>query len=372
MTRRIASWPIENRRRRDCGSRSRIRPRPWPSSTKIGFVSSSKECPSGSRSRRQHQRSPLCTKMGLKYIDGAMTMAFNWAINGGLVTSLPGSKSDVVQSAEKILLASFVESPLLLYTKHMLEVVGQVGGSLPLHRRHVLPSRTLATQMIQTSSPSEKQLHCMGFVVKSLYLFPGISTMPLTVEQKTKVVALWYEIKSYVDIHWRFCQEYDLRTRDGPTNCAIQRIVKHFEHKGTVHNQSKGNSGRPASVTKSQANIDAVRDSAVDSPKKSHRRCSQDLGIKPTSVWRILTKELKLFPYIISIRHKLSQDDMRRRLDMCNWLSDRMERYPNWINLMWFSDEGSSTTTTTFSAGQNHLRPTGKFDRTLESGSMYV
>ena len=24
---------------------------------------------------------------------------------------------------------------------------------------------------------------------------------------------------------------------------------------------------------------------------------------------------------------------------MCNWLSDRMERYPNWINLMWFSDE---------------------------------
>ena len=30
---------------------------------------------------------------------------------------------------------------------------------------------------------------------------------------------------------------------------------------------------------------------------------------------------------------------MRRRLDMCNWLSDRMELYPNWINLIWFSDE---------------------------------
>ena len=24
---------------------------------------------------------------------------------------------------------------------------------------------------------------------------------------------------------------------------------------------------------------------------------------------------------------------------MCNWLSDRMEWCPNWINLMWFSDE---------------------------------
>ena len=113
--------------------------------------------------------------------------------------------------------------------------------------------------------------------------------MPLTVKQKTKVVALWYETKSYVDTRRRFCREYDFRTRDGPTNCAIQRILKHFEHKGTVHNQSKGNSGRPASVTKSQANLDATWDSAVDSPKKSHRRRSQLLGIKPTSVWHILT-----------------------------------------------------------------------------------
>ena len=100
--------------------------------------------------------------------------------------------------------------------------------------------------------------------------------------------------QSCVDTGWRFCHEVDLRTRDGPTNCSIQHIVKYFEHKGTVHNQSKGNSGKPASVTKSQANIDAVWDSAVDSPKKSHRLRSQELGIKPTSVWHILTKELKL------------------------------------------------------------------------------
>ena len=106
--------------------------------------------------------------------------------------------------------------------------------------------------------------------------------MPLIVKQKTKVVVLWYETKSYVDTHRRFCWEYDLRTRDGPTKCAIQCIVKYFEHKGTMDNQSKGNSGRPAPVTKSQANIDAVRDSAVDSPKKSHHRHSQELGIKPT------------------------------------------------------------------------------------------
>ena len=151
-------------------------------------------------------------------------------------------------------------------------------------------------------------------------------------------MALWYETKSYVVTCRRFCWEYDLRTCDGPTCCAIQHIVKHFEHKGAVHNQSNGNSARQASVTKIQANIDAVLDSALYSTKKSYCRRSLELGIKPTKVWRILTEEMKLFPDIISIRHKLSQDD-RGRLDMCNWLSDRMEQYPKWINLIWFSDE---------------------------------
>ena len=106
--------------------------------------------------------------------------------------------------------------------------------------------------------------------------------------------------------------------------------MKHFEHKGTVHNQNKGNRGKPASVTESQA-IDAMRDSAVDSPKKSHHWCSLELGIKLTSVWCILTKELKILPDI-SMRHKLRQNNMRRRLDMCNWLSDRKEWITNWIN----------------------------------------
>jgi len=47
------------------------------------------------------------------------------------------------------------------------------------------------------------------------------STMPLTAKQKTKMVALWCETISYIDTHRRFCREYDLRTSDGPTNCAF-------------------------------------------------------------------------------------------------------------------------------------------------------
>ena len=66
--------------------------------------------------------------------------------------------------------------------------------------------------------------------------------------------------------------------------------MKHLESTGTVHNMHKGHSGRPAAVTKSQANIDAVRESVVASPKKSHRRRSQELGLSPASTRRIMNR----------------------------------------------------------------------------------
>ena len=119
----------------------------------------------------------------------------------------------------------------------------------------------------------------------------------------------------------------------------IKRVVKHFEDKGTVRNTNKGNSGQPGSVTKIQANIDKVRNSTFNSPKKSHRRQSQELRMSSSSVFRILRNELQLYPYIISVRHKLTAEDQERRQRMCDWISQKLERTLNWINYIWFSDE---------------------------------
>ena len=93
--------------------------------------------------------------------------------------------------------------------------------------------------------------------------------MVFTEQQKIKIIKFWYESKSYVEVRRSFCREFNVHTRDSPKNNAIKRIVKHFEDKGTVRNTNKGNSGRPASVTKIQENIDKVRNSTINSPKKS-------------------------------------------------------------------------------------------------------
>ena len=136
--------------------------------------------------------------------------------------------------------------------------------------------------------------------------------------KKMKIIKFWYESKFYVEVRRSFCREFNVHTRDGPKNNAIKRIVKHFEDKGTVRNTNKGNSGRPASVTRIQENIDKVRNSTINSPKNSHRHRLQELRMSSSSVFRILRKELQLYPYIISVRHKLTAEDQQRRQTMCD------------------------------------------------------
>ena len=157
--------------------------------------------------------------------------------------------------------------------------------------------------------------------------------------KKKKIIKFWYESKSYIEVRRSFCREFNVHTRDEPKNNAIKRIVKHFEDKGTVRNTNKRNSGRPASVTKIQENIDKARNSTINSPKKSHRRRSQELRMSSSSVFRILRKELQLYPYIISVRHKLTAEDQQRRQTMCDWISQKLKRTPSRINHIWFFDE---------------------------------
>ena len=76
----------------------------------------------------------------------------------------------------------------------------------------------------------------------------------------------------------------------------------------------------------------------AESLKKSLRRRSQELGISVTSLQRMLRKDLTKFPYKISTCHELTADK-QRCTEMCNRIAERMNRFQNWINKVWFTDE---------------------------------
>ena len=123
----------------------------------------------------------------------------------------------------------------------------------------------------------------------------------------------------------------------------MYRWVHKFRAHGTILNlNAKGNratySGRPKS-SRSQANIDAVRDSVGHSPRKSLRHHSQELAISRESIRRMLVQDLHLYPYRIQIKHKLTQRDNYIRVVMCRWFCDKIDKDPDFLDDVWFSDE---------------------------------
>ena len=90
--------------------------------------------------------------------------------------------------------------------------------------------------------------------------------MPLTIEQKGKVVEFYLQTKSIVKTQRQYQRHISVKT--APDRKTIWRTVKKFENERTVHNVNKGRSGRTRSA-RSQENIEVVRQSAVQSPKKS-------------------------------------------------------------------------------------------------------
>ena len=51
------------------------------------------------------------------------------------------------------------------------------------------------------------------------------STTVFTVEQNVKIVTLWFETKSYMQVSRQYCQYYNVHTNNGPSNGSIQWFV---------------------------------------------------------------------------------------------------------------------------------------------------
>jgi hypothetical protein len=72
-------------------------------------------------------------------------------------------------------------------------------------------------------------------------------------------------------------------------------------------------------TVRTPANIEAVRVALIRSPNKSTRRASAELGISRRSLQRILHSDLHIFPYKITVMHKLTAIDKERRLQFALW-----------------------------------------------------
>ena len=151
--------------------------------------------------------------------------------------------------------------------------------------------------------------------------------------KKTFCVETYFETKSFCAVQRRFRQRF--QWCHYPDKHLIHRWAQKFREHGTVNLNAKGKrdtySGRPR-ITRSQENIDAIRDSIGRSPRKLLRRRSQELGINRESIRRILVKDLQLYPSKIQIKHKLTQTDMEKRVAICRWFCGKGDENPDFLN----------------------------------------
>ena len=113
--------------------------------------------------------------------------------------------------------------------------------------------------------------------------------------------------------------------------------MQHFQKEKTLHKINKGRSGRQSPITPEKR--EQVRKSVNKSLKEFYRICAQELAMSPTTLLRVMRKDLKLFPFRISTPHVLKQEDQEKRIEMCNWLNEELAPTPSCLNHIWFSDE---------------------------------
>ena len=189
-----------------------------------------------------------------------------------------------------------------------------------------------------------------GFEKASIFSYFATNTssfdiLPITLSQinygafqrtKIKIIEWWFETKCYTAVCCCYAQEFNVRYVEALQQKFIQYMVQKFMAKGTVLDCRKEKAGAPITA-RSLANVDRVCASVQQSPKKSLRHWSQELGISVTSFQQMLRKDLTKFPYKISTCHKLT--DKQRCTEMCNRVAEQMDCFQNWIDRVWFTDE---------------------------------
>ena len=169
----------------------------------------------------------------------------------------------------------------------------------------------------------------------------------LTAEKRIFLVRTYIETKSPRQTQKLFCKRFGIRRCDNrkiPTTKTIYKLVNGFNTHGSVENKNKKtpsrvtHSGPPLQVRTPQ-NVARVLESVRETPKKSVRRRSAELGIPRESVRRILKYDLGMKPYRIQMHQRLTDADAVARTNMCRWFLQKIDQDQTFLGKIWFSDE---------------------------------
>lgn len=165
--------------------------------------------------------------------------------------------------------------------------------------------------------------------------------MVLSLQTRIGLIQCYYENgRSFSAAFRRFRTRNGLRV--GPCSLSsYQKLVSKFEETGSVTDAKK--SGRPsvgtdvtvAEVLHETQNLANENQYGICSVNKVARR----LEMSSTTVWRILRRQLKLYPYKIQILFELKERDKATRNDFALLTIAQIQANPQWLDNVFWTDE---------------------------------
>jgi transposase len=134
-----------------------------------------------------------------------------------------------------------------------------------------------------------------------------------------------------------------------PHRNAVRQLIQKFQETCSVCDATR--SGRPSILTEKKL-LDSS-DRMLQSPKKSVRKLSQQIGVSYSTTHTAFKKSLRLRPYKITAVHELKPGDSAKRIACCKRFLDFLEREEEDIlDVIFFTDkayfhcQGTSTVKT--------------------------
>lgn len=134
------------------------------------------------------------------------------------------------------------------------------------------------------------------------------------------------------------------KVKTAPSATTLYRLYERFSTGEALTNPKRPNKKRPR---RSDDNIALVQASVQRSPTTSQKRRSEQLGIKRTTLHRILRHDLHLFPYKIQLTQKLLPADKPCRLEWAQRVIEMAESDEHFWRKIIMSDEAHFTLTGT-------------------------
>ena len=104
-------------------------------------------------------------------------------------------------------------------------------------------------------------------------------------------------------------------------------------------NVSKGHGGGKPRIQKE--NVENVWRSFERSPRKSIRQAARELGMKRSTVHKILHRRLRLYAYTVQILQEIKPEDAPKRETFAITMLDRIAEDETFLSRMMFTDEAT-------------------------------